>query len=159
VIWARDPQKAQRLKTRLAGKLPEVEIHCSCDLERTVRSADVLITATSAREPLVQGAWLRKGLHVTAVGADDPTKCELDATALRRSRVFVDTRETAEANGDIHRAISAGRYSVGELAGELGEVRSGQAEGRTSDDDITIAKLVGIGAQDLVAAEVTLAKL
>ena len=159
VIWARDAQKAQRLETRLAGKLPQVEIRCSPDLERTVRSADVLITATLAREPLVHGAWLREGLHITAVGADDPTKCELDATALRRSRVFVDTRETAAANGDVHRAIGAGRYSVGELAGELGEVLSGQTPGRTSDADITIAKLVGIGAQDLVAAEVTLAKL
>ena len=159
LIWARSPQKAEQLKTRLSGELPDVDIRCSSDIERTVRSADVLITATLAREPLVQGAWLRQGLHITAVGADDATKCELDATALQRARVFVDTRETAEANGDVHRAIRAGRYSIEELSGELGEVISGQTAGRTSDDDITIAKLVGIGAQDLVAAEVTLARL
>jgi ornithine cyclodeaminase/alanine dehydrogenase-like protein (mu-crystallin family) len=159
LIWARSLQKAEQLKTRLSGKLPEVDIHCSSDIERTVCSADVLITATLAREPLVHGAWLREGLHVTAVGADDPTKCELDSMALRRARVFVDTRETAVANGDVHRAIRAGRYSVEQLSGELGEVISGQTAGRTSDTDITIAKFVGIGAQDLVAAEVTLAKL
>jgi ornithine cyclodeaminase len=139
--------------------LPDVDIRCSSDIERTVRSADVLITATLAREPLVQGAWLREGLHITAVGADDPTKCELDATALQRARVFVDARETAAANGDVHRAIRAGRYSIEELSGELGEVISGQTAGRTSDNDITIAKFVGLGAQDLVAAEVTLARL
>jgi ornithine cyclodeaminase/alanine dehydrogenase-like protein (mu-crystallin family) len=124
-----------------------------------VRGADVLITATQAREPLVRGEWLRPGVHITAVGADDATKCELDAAALRRAKVFVDMRDTAAANGDVHRAIRAGRYSIDELAGELGEVISGATAGRTSDDDITIAKLVGIGAQDLVAAEVTLAKL
>ena len=159
VIWARSLPKAHQLKTQLSGKLPGVDIVCSSDIESTVRGADVLITATPAREPLVQGAWLHEGQHITAVGADDPTKCELDATALRRARVFVDAREAAAANGDIHRAICAGRYSIEELSGELGEVISGQTAGRTSDDDITIAKLVGIGAQDLVAAEVTLSRL
>ena len=158
-ICARSPQKAERLKARLSSKLPDVEIHCSTDIERTVRSADVLITATLSREPLVQGAWLHDGQHITAVGADDPNKSELDATALQRARVFVDARDTAEANGDVHRAIRAGRYSIGDVAGELGEVISGRVAGRTSDNDITVAKLVGIGAQDLVAAEVTLAKL
>jgi ornithine cyclodeaminase/alanine dehydrogenase-like protein (mu-crystallin family) len=159
LIWARSLQKAEQLKTRLSGRLPDVDIRCSSDIELTVRSADVLITATLAREPLVQGAWLREGLHITAVGADDPSKCELDSTALQRARVFVDARETTAANGDVHRAIRAGRYSIEELSGELGEVISGQTAGRTSDTDITIAKFVGIGAQDLVAAEVTLARL
>ena len=159
LIWARSLQKAEQLKRRLSGKLPDVDIRCSSDIELTVRSADVLITATLAREPLVQGAWLREGLHVTAVGADDPSKCELDSTALQRARVFVDARETTAANGDVHRAIRAGRYSIEELSGELGEVLSGQTAGRTSETDITIAKFVGIGAQDLVAAEVTLARL
>ncbi len=159
LIWARDMAKAERLKTRLSHELPGVEIHCSSDIEGTVRSADVLITATQAREPLVSGEWLRRGMHITAVGADDATKCELDATVLQRAKVFVDMRETAEANGDVHRAVRTGRYSMQDLSGELGEVISGHAAGRTSDDDITVAKLVGIGAQDLVAAEVTLAKL
>jgi ornithine cyclodeaminase/alanine dehydrogenase-like protein (mu-crystallin family) len=159
LIWARSLQKAEQLKTRLSGKLPDVEIRCSSAIERTVRSADVLITATLSPEPIVQGAWLREGQHITAVGADDPFKCELDTTALQRARVFVEARDTAEANGDVHRAIRAGGYSIEEVAGELGEVISGQAEGRTSDDDVTIAKFVGVGAQDLVAAEVTLASL
>jgi ornithine cyclodeaminase/alanine dehydrogenase-like protein (mu-crystallin family) len=159
VIWARNMQKAEQLKTRLSDELPGVDIRCSPDLEHTVRSADVLITATQAGEPLVQGAWLHEGMHITAVGADDPTKAELDATALARARVFVDIRETAEANGDVHRAVRDGRYSIDEVAGELGEVISGRKAGRTSGDDITIATFVGIGAQDLVAAEVTLAKL
>jgi ornithine cyclodeaminase/alanine dehydrogenase-like protein (mu-crystallin family) len=159
LIWARNPQKAEHLKARLSGMLPDVDIRCESDIEDTVRSADVLITATLAREPLVQGSWLRQGMHITAVGADDPTKCELDAAALQRGRVFVDARETAAANGDVHRAIRAGRYAIEELSGEIGEVISGRTAGRTSDTDITIAKFVGIGAQDLVAAEVAMAEL
>ena len=61
LIWARSLHKAEQLKTWLSGKLPDVDIRCSSDIELTVRSADVLITATLAREPLVQGAWLREG--------------------------------------------------------------------------------------------------
>jgi ornithine cyclodeaminase/alanine dehydrogenase-like protein (mu-crystallin family) len=158
-IWARTVAKAEALAARLSTDLPDVDIRCATDIEAAVRSADVLITATQAREPLVKGEWLREGAHVTAVGADDATKCELDATALRRAKVFVDARATAEANGDVHRAIHEGRYSIDEIAGELGEVISGAAAGRTAENDITVAKLVGIGAQDLVAAEVALAKL
>lgn len=159
LICARSMPKAEVLKSRLREKLPDVEIWCSPDIESTVRRADVLITATQAREPLVRGEWLRRGAHVTAVGADDTTKSELDATALRRAKVFVDAREIAEANGDVHRAICTGRYSIDDVSGELGEVISGRKAGRTGVDDITVAKLVGLGAQDLVAAEVALAKL
>src|SRR5438270_9875460 len=89
LIWARDIQKAEHLKTRLLEALPTIEVRVSQDIESTVRSADVLITATMAREPLVHGDWLREGQHITAVGADDPTKCELDANALNRSKIFV----------------------------------------------------------------------
>jgi ornithine cyclodeaminase/alanine dehydrogenase-like protein (mu-crystallin family) len=159
LVWAREAWKAAALRLRLSSVLPEVVIQVSNDLEHTVRRADVLIAATSAKEALVRGAWLREGQHITAVGADDPNKCELDATALKRARVFVDSLETAAANGDVHRAIQHGEYSLGDVAGEIGEVLLGTKPGRTSLGDITIAKFVGIGAQDLVAAEQTLERL
>jgi ornithine cyclodeaminase/alanine dehydrogenase-like protein (mu-crystallin family) len=159
LIWARSSEQAEMLAHRLKSALPEAKIRVSNDLEQTVRSADALITATSAREPLVRGEWLHEGQHITAVGADDATKCELDATALKRARVFIDALDTTAANGDVHRAIQLGAYSLGEVAGEIGEVLAGKKPGRVSSTDITIAKLVGIGVQDLVAAEVSLEKL
>lgn len=159
VIWARNPQQAYRLAVRLDEALPDVEIQTSDDLEATVRGADAVMTTTSSREPLVRGDWLREGQHITAVGADDPTKCELDATVLRRARVFVDSRDSALTNGDVYRAIEAGAYTNEEIAGELGDVLRGIKPGRLAPSDITVAKLVGLGAQDLVAAEVSLAKL
>jgi ornithine cyclodeaminase/alanine dehydrogenase-like protein (mu-crystallin family) len=155
-LWARNLQKASLLKSRLEQALPQVEIKISDDLERVVRTADVLITATLSREPLVRGEWLRPGQHITAVGADDATKCELDPAALIRARVFVDSIETTIDNGDIHRAIQTGKYTQEQIAGELGNVIAGRLIGRSSEEDITIAKLVGIGAQDLVAAETAL---
>lgn len=159
MIWARDAAKAEALKTKLAGRLTEVLINIAIDLEFSVRAADVIITATLSREPLVRGAWLKPGQHITAVGADDPSKCELDAQALSRAKVYVDAAETALANGDVYRAILSGNYSEQLLAGEIGDVVCGRLAGRASDTDITVAKLVGLGAQDVAAAEVVMAKL
>lgn len=159
LIWARNEDKANSLKTRLVERLPNVEILVTSDLEQTVRSSDVLITATLSREALVRGEWLREGQHITAVGADDPTKCELDAVVLQRARVFVDSVKTTISNGDVLRAIQQGQYRPESVAGEIGEVLSGHKIGRTKSADITVVKLVGIGAQDLAAAEYVLENL
>lgn len=158
-IWARHVESAEKLKADLHPLLPKVQIAVSQDLESTVRHADVLITATSARTPLVHGEWLHEGQHITAIGADDETKCELDTTALKRARVFVDSREATATHGDIYAALQTDEYSLAEVCGEIGEVLAGQISGRTSNRDITIAKYIGIGVQDLVAAEVSLKKL
>lgn len=159
LLWARDGGKAASLSGRLQPHLPGVTISVAQSVEAAVREADVLITATLAREPLVKGAWLRPGQHITAIGADDPSKCELDAEVLRRARVFVDSRESACSNGDIHRAVAAGDYDPERVAGEIGDILSGHVPGRTSPSDITLAKFVGIGALDLVAAETAIARL
>lgn len=159
LVWGRDTGKAEALRSRLRPDLPQVEILTTDDAERAVGAADLIVTATQAREPIVRGAWLRPGQHITAVGADDATKCELDPEALTRARVIVDERGTALANGDVYRAVQAGAYAPGRIAGELGEVLLDEMPGRISDADITIAKLVGIGAQDLAAAETAVALL
>lgn len=152
LVWARDTAKAAALLERLRPKLPGVTCDVVHSVEEAVSAADVLITATLSREPLVHGAWLRPGQHITAVGADDPTKCELDAEALRRASVFVDERATAEANGDVYAAIQDGASGADLIDGEIGEVLAGRRPGRSSNDQITLAKLVGIGAQDVAAA-------
>ncbi len=158
-IWARDPKKANCLRERLHALLDRVSITVGRDLQETVHEADVILTATLARDPLVRGEWLRPGQHITAIGADDATKCELHASVLHRARVFVDDTGTAVRNGDVYHAIQAGGYCAEMLAGSIGEVLSGRKVGRTTPEEITLAKFVGIGAQDLVAAEVALAML
>ncbi|MEP6620963.1 MAG: ornithine cyclodeaminase family protein, partial [bacterium] len=159
LIWARNGERASALQGRLRGALPGVDMRVDADLERAVRRADVLVCATQSREPLVHAAWLHEGQHITAVGADDPSKCELDAGVLRQSRVFVDSIAASTANGDVYRAIAEGAYRAGDIAGEVGDVLAGRINGRQSDRDITVAKFVGIGAQDLVAAEVALERV
>ena len=130
------------------------------EVARVVRSADLLITATGSRIPLVRGEWLHSGQHITAVGADDETKCELDADALARAdRLVVDSRSANLRYGDVRAALEAGTVEPGVMSAELGEVVMGTAPGRQNGSEITIAKLVGLGVQDLVAAELVLKRL
>lgn len=158
-VWARDGVKAEALAARLASELPDARIDVVADIEDAIRSADVILTATSSRDPLIRGEWLRPGQHITAVGADDPTKCELDTTALRVGRVFVDAIDSTLANGDVHRAIVSGGYAPEDIEGEIGDLLSRRRAGRRSPQDITIAKFVGIGAQDLVTAQCAIERL
>lgn len=103
----------------------------------------------------MHGDWLAPGLHVTAVGADDPAKAELSAACLLRAdRIVVDSRALAAVHGDLARADCARE----DLA-ELGEVLTTAAPGRQHAEEITICKLIGLGVQDLAAAEVTLDRL
>jgi ornithine cyclodeaminase/alanine dehydrogenase-like protein (mu-crystallin family) len=117
------------------------------------------MTTTASRDPLVKGEWLKPGSHVSAFGADDATKCELDLAVLRRARVFVDSLQAATLYGDVRRAITASGYRPDEVAGEIGAVLAGKVDARTRPDEITVAKFVGIGAQDLAAAQVAMREL
>ena len=159
LVWARNLDKASGLVSELRRRLPSVDVTIERNIERAVRLADVLMTTTSSRSPLVRGDWIRSGTHITAVGADDATKCELDSETLRRGKVFVDSRDAARLYGDVHRAIAIGGYELSELSGEIGEALLGSIAGRSNEREITIAKFVGIGAQDLVAAEIAMQRL
>lgn len=160
LIWGRDAAKARQLAERLRPLLPHVTIAAETDLESVVRASDVLITATLAREPLVKGEWLHPGQHITAVGADDRTKCELDAGCLRcADRLIVDSIESSRNNGEVFRHLAQGNIQPELVHGEIGSVLSNTLAGRRTDDEITIAKFIGLGVQDLAAAEVSLAKL
>jgi ornithine cyclodeaminase len=159
LVWARDVARAEVLRERLSMVLPDVDIRVEPDIETAVRACDVLLTCTQARDPLVRGAWLRPGQHVTAIGADDPSKCELAADALARASVFVDSLATTAANGCVARAISDGAYDAAQVAGEIGSLLNEESAWARSDESITIAKFVGLGAQDHQAAETTLARL
>jgi ornithine cyclodeaminase len=115
--------------------------------------ADVLITATPARRPLVQAGWLRPGMHVTAVGSDAPGKQELDAECLDRADlIVVDRYAQCSAFGELHHALAAALLTRHDVHGELGDVVAGQKPGRTSDEHITIADLTGVGFQDTAIA-------
>ena len=130
-----------------------IEATIADDLETAVRDADIVCCATLATEPIVRGAWLRPGTHVDLVGGFTPKMREADNDAIKRARVYVDTRAgaTKEA-GDI--AIPLRRHVITkkDIRGDLFELCRGKAKGRTSAKQITLFKSVGSAIEDLAAA-------
>lgn len=121
--------------------------------EEAVQEADIICTTTSAREPVLEGEWLKPGTHVNAVGSSVAFARELDGMAVRRSRLFVDRRESAlNEAGDIVLAMKEGLVVDDHILGELGELLIGTVSGRRSPADITLFKSVGLAVEDLAAA-------
>jgi ornithine cyclodeaminase len=154
-VWGRDPAKARALAERLSS--PQRQALAVADLESAVRQADIVSCATLSREPLVRGDWLRAGTHVDLVGGFTPEMREADDEAVRRARVFVDTREGALAEaGDLVQPIRSGILREPEVAGELAELARGRVPGRSGPQEITLFKSVGTALEDLAAARYAL---
>ena len=119
-----------------------------------VDHADVIVTATASPRPVVEGAWVARGAHICAVGACRPDMRELDTDLVSRSRVYVDSRAGALAEaGDLVIPIEEGRWTADRIVGELGELFAGRSPGRSSPDEITIFKSLGMAIEDVAAAE------
>ncbi len=115
--------------------------------EPVVRGADVIVTVTPSREPLVRAEWLRAGQHITAAGSDTPGKQELDPACLSRADlVVVDRLAQCAAFGEVAHAPGLHVHA------ELGEIVAGSKPGRTTADQITVADLTGVGFQDTAIA-------
>ena len=154
LVWGRRHDGATSLAARLAAALPQVKVEVAADLREVCREADVLVTATASRSPLVKGAWLRAGQHVNAIGADDTGKHELESGCFERAdRVFVDSIEQTSRTAELAAAIAAGTFAAERIDGEIGAILLGRAAGRRGASEITIAKMTGIGALDLTIGE------
>jgi ornithine cyclodeaminase/alanine dehydrogenase-like protein (mu-crystallin family) len=117
-----------------------------------VREADLVCTCTTAEEPLFDGSWLPRGVHVNAVGSYRPETRELDSEAVRRARVVVETRDVAFAEaGELLIPIREGVIEAGHVVADLAETVRG-AGVRRSPDDVTLFKSVGMAFEDLVVA-------
>lgn len=150
-IWARSPDKAEA--TAAAAKALGLDARACTDLEEAARRADLISCATLSSEPLVQGKWLKPGAHLDLVGAYKPSMRESDDEAVRRARVYVDTREGALAEaGDILLPIRSGAFSADQIAGSLSDLVAGAAPGRSSEEEITLFKSVGAALEDLAGA-------
>jgi alanine dehydrogenase len=126
-------------------------------VEQAVRGSDVVITVTPSREPLVRPEWIGPGTHVTAVGSDGPEKQELDVGVLKKAdKVVADRLDQCLRIGEIHHAVEAGVLRAEDVYAELGEIAAGLKPGRTSEDEITIADLTGVGVQDAAVANFVL---
>ena len=154
LIWGRSPDKAARLAENL--NRGDFRVEATDDLEAAARGAHVISCATLSPEPLIQGAWLQPGQHLDLVGGYRPDMRETDDAAIRRARVFVDTRAGActEA-GDIVQPLESGVLAPEDIAADLFELTRGERAGRRFYDQITLFKSVGSAIEDLAAAQLT----
>jgi alanine dehydrogenase len=151
-IWGRDAGKANRLAQEL--KMSTGLIVSAHKDPAAVAACDLICTVTAASQPILKGEWIRAGAHVSLVGAHTLAQREADTELVRRSQVFVDLLEAAHREaGDIMIPIQEGSVPADHIRGEIGKVATGAIAGRTSADQVTLYKSVGIAAQDLFAAQ------
>jgi ectoine utilization protein EutC len=126
--------------------------------ESVVRESEFVVTTTPAREPWLEAQWLQPGVHVTCMGADMAEKQELYADCFGRADlVACDRLSQCRVIGELHHALDAGTVEESEVV-ELGELTGGRRPGRTSDDQITICDLTGVGVQDTAIARLAYAR-
>lgn len=145
-------EKAENLAQEVSSWAEGVEARTDIPVSEAVRGADIVVAATTSKTPLFDGNDLRPGAHVTGVGSFTPDMQEIDSKAVRRAKVFVDSREACLAEaGDI---IKANPH----IEAEIGEVVAGAHVGRSNDEEITFFKSVGLAAQDVAAAGAVLSR-
>ncbi|MFK4443013.1 ornithine cyclodeaminase [Caballeronia udeis] len=151
-VWARDMERAHSFAKGTR------DIHCevAASVHEALALADIVITTTPSRSPLIHAEDLHPGLHVTAMGSDAEHKNELAPSVLAAGRYICDRLQQTRILGELHHAIEAGVVAKDANFAELGHVIAGSRPGRTHDRDITICDLTGTGAQDTAIAVLAL---
>ena len=150
-LWNRTRKRA--VQTAFGLSVGGMEVEVTDDLETAAREADVISCATLSATPLVRGKWLKKGAHLDLVGAYTPKMRESDDDAVKRARVYVDTRAGApKEGGDIAQPLKSGVLKKDGIRGDLFELCQGEVKGRSKSTEITLFKSVGTAIEDLAAA-------
>jgi len=156
-VWARRPEQARALVAGLAGI--GADLRATADLQAAVGQADIVSTATMARQPVVLGDWVRPGTHVDLIGAYKADMREADDALLARARLFVDSRETTAHIGELLIPLGSGAITEDSIRGDLYDLVQPGVQGRTSNDDITVFKNGGGAHLDLMIASWIIARL
>jgi len=135
-------------RTAAAARELDCEIAASLD---DALAADVVVTVTPGHEVVVRAGSVRAGQHFSLMGADGPGKAEVEAAALVRARLFCDDWEQASHGGELAHAVESGAVTRANVT-NLGRVLTGEAAGRTSDDEVTMFDSTGLAIQDLAVA-------
>jgi alanine dehydrogenase len=160
VVWSRTADTVARFVEQIGRDFPNLTVEGAASPSEVFADSDIVCTLTPSREPIVEGAWFRPGLHVNAVGAPPrPDHREIDSAGMAKARVFLDSVDMAmHDSGDLLLAIADGAITKDQVAAELGDVITGAAPGRTSRDDITLFNSVGLAIQDLAICSLLIAR-
>lgn len=154
LVYSPNPEHRQSFANRWAGQAPVPnDVQAIASADEAVAVADIVCTATTSSAPVFSGSKLQPGTHINAVGSFQPHMEELDLETLKKGLVVVDSMEAAmQEAGELLGPIERGEYGQGSIHAELGQILNGQASGRSSRDQITVFKSVGVAVQDAAAA-------
>lgn len=150
-IWMRNPAKLKEFVSDL--KKQGIPAEAVSNLEESAQEADVISCATLSKTPVIHGEWIKPGTHLDMIGSHKPTTRETDNEAIRKSSIFVDSREGAlHETGELAIPIAEGIISEKDVKADIVELVKGNHPGRTSNEEITLFKSAGLAVEDLAAA-------
>ena len=154
-IWSRDSKKTKTFVQNIKDKI-NIKINACETPEKTVNLSEILITCTPSKSPIIKSEWLKKGLHITAMGSDAEMKNELDPKIIKDCDYYIpDSQSQTSILGELNHAIKAGLVSAEKKYNELGSVIINSNLGRRNINDVTVADLTGTGVQDTAIARHT----
>ncbi|HTG36874.1 MAG TPA: ornithine cyclodeaminase family protein [Thermoanaerobaculia bacterium] len=160
LVWGRTPGHVRRFAEGLRASRPDLTVEAKSHAEEVARSADIVVTATYANEPIVRGEWLPEGVLVIGMGADSIFKRELDPeTILRADKVYVDSRSQNEILAEIGHGIRDGLFDADRIDAEIGDVLIAADQGRpgrASDRERIVCKLTGVAVQEIFVCDYVL---
>lgn len=159
LVFSLDPPDAQRAFADDAARTLGISVETAPSARELVEGVDVLALATTATTPIIDGEWVKPGLHINGIGSHAVGVRELDTATVVKSKLVCDQVDACLAEaGDVQIPIEEGALSPDEIYGEIGELISGAKAGRESDDEITLFKSVGLSIQDISAAHYVYAR-
>lgn len=155
-VWGNKVEYAKKFikDTKYLGLVMEIKDK----IYDCVKEADIVVTTTPVRKPIVKSRWIKEGTHINAIGADAKGKEELEPDLLKRAKIVVDDWNQASHSGEINVSISKGIVTKKDIYATLGEVLIGKKKGRTSPREITIFDSTGLAIQDVAVANLVYKK-
>lgn len=150
-IWGMEKDCVKRFLKDTASL--GLEMETKGDIKDCVKGADIVVTTTPSRRPIVRSGWIKEGAHINAIGADAKGKEELEPELLKRARIVVDDWRQAYHSGEINVPVSRGMISGKDIHATLGEIVAGKKNGRTNRKEITIFDSTGLAIQDMAVAD------
>ena len=151
-IASRRIESAKRFAEDLRAKC-SFPIEASESVEKAVRGADIVVTASTAEQPILKREWIAPGAHLNVVGSSIPSTREIDSETMAAASLFVDRREsTMNEGGDYLFAMREGLIGPDSIRAEIGQLLTGRHPGRVARDEITLFKSLGLAVEDLASA-------
>lgn len=152
-IWGYNRQEATGFRKDMKN-LKSMDIEIKDTIKECVEDCDIVVTTTPSRKPLVKLKWLKKGVHINAIGADARGKEELDPKILKKAKIVVDAWEQASHSGEINVPLKKGIISKRDIYANIGEIVAGGKKGRTKKGEITVFDSTGLAIQDVAIANI-----